>query len=41
MKTNQHITKKNGEWRVIGEKNKKATKKFAFILTGSNLYPLL
>ena len=29
MKTNQHITKKNGEWRVIGERNKKATKKFA------------
>lgn len=29
MKTNQHITKKNGEWWVIGEKNKKATKKFA------------
>lgn len=29
MKTNQHITKKNGEWRVIGERNKKAKKKFA------------
>lgn len=29
MKTNQHITKKNSEWWVIGEKNKKATKKFA------------
>ena len=29
MGNNQHITKKNGEWRVIGEKNKKATKKFA------------
>ena len=29
MKTNQHITKKNDEQRVIGEKNKKATKKFA------------
>lgn len=29
MGTNQHITKKNGEWRVIGEKNKKDTKKFA------------
>ena len=29
MKTNQHITKKNGEWRVIGERNKKTTKKFA------------
>ena len=29
MKTNQHITKKNGEWRDIGERNKKATKKFA------------
>ena len=29
MGNNQHITKKNGEWRVIGEKNKKVTKKFA------------
>ena len=29
MGNNQHITKMNGEWRVIGEKNKKATKKFA------------
>lgn len=29
MKTNQHITKKNDEWRVIDERNKKATKKFA------------
>lgn len=29
MGNNQHITKKNGEWRVIGEKNKKAIKKFA------------
>ena len=29
MGTNQHVTKKNGEWRVIGEGNGKATKKFA------------
>lgn len=24
----QHITKKNGDWRVIGEGNSRATKKF-------------
>lgn len=29
MGTNQHVTKKNGEWRVIGEGNSRATKKFA------------
>ena len=29
MGTNQHVTKKNGEWRVIGEGNSMATKKFA------------
>lgn len=28
MGTNQHVTKKNGEWRVIGEGNSRATKKF-------------
>ena len=29
MGINQHVTKKNGEWRVIGEGNSRATKKFA------------
>lgn len=29
MGTNQHVTKKNGEWRIIGEGNSRATKKFA------------
>lgn len=28
MGTNQHVTNKNDEWRVIGENNKKATKIF-------------
>lgn len=28
MGTNQHVTNKNNEWRVIRENNKKATKLF-------------
>lgn len=28
MGKNQHITKKDDNWRVIGEENKKSTKKF-------------
>lgn len=28
MGVNQHITKKDGKWRVIGEGNSKATKTF-------------
>ncbi len=29
MGTNQHVTKKDGVWRVIGEGNSRATKIFA------------
>lgn len=28
MGINQHVTKKNGDWRVIGEGNSRVTKKF-------------
>lgn len=28
MGKNQHVTKKDGDWRVIGEGNSRATKKF-------------